>query len=247
MRRTLFAAGFLSALGVVLLCQSAKSQSDEEPTPPSYCRPCLFYGGDFDASNPSANALFNGFIDSGGGPGAVYVPFYVPQGQIWTVKGLFSNNMSTGSFLDPQRIKWSISSGLSAGKAGTVIAQGEVQATLTATGRSWNGMTEYTALGRLTPQTAVTLTTGVYWMTAIPICTNPSCGYTRFYLSDVEDVPAPNHKGIEPTDDSFFLAPNDGWFFSPTAYPNGVCDGGGNGVGCDKFSTGLLGDAVPSE
>jgi hypothetical protein len=238
MKTNLFVVSF------ALLSLSALAQKAQEPTPPSYCTPCLFYGGDFDASNASANALSNSF-DHVGSQSATYVAFYVPEGQVWTVKGLFSNNMSTGSFLDPQRIKWSISNDVSVGNAGTLIAQGEISATLIPTGRSWNGMAEYTALGRLTPETAVTLTTGVYWMTAVPICTNPSCGDTHFYLSDVEDVPAPNHKGIEPTDDSFFLAPNDGWFFAATAYPNGVCDGGGNGVGCDKFSAGLLGTATP--
>lgn len=83
-------------------------------------------------------------------------------------------------------------------------------------------------------------------MTAIPICTDPSCGFAHFYLSDVEDTPAPNHKGVEPNDDSSFLAPDDGWFFAPTAYPNGVCNGGGNGAGCDRFSAGLLGYAKPA-
>ncbi|MCU1302960.1 MAG: hypothetical protein JWQ87_3244 [Candidatus Sulfotelmatobacter sp.] len=225
-----------------LLSASALAQN-AQPTPPSYCRPCLFYGGDFDASNPAANTLSNGLVNIGR-PTAVYVPFVVPKGQVWTVTGLFSNNMSTSTFLDPPAIKWSISIDVSAGHAGTVISQGTIPATFTPTGRSWRFFTEYTALGHLTPQTAVTLTSGVYWMTAIPICTDPSCGFASFTLSDVEDVPAPNHKGIEPKDDSFFLAEGVRQdFFAPTAYPNGVCNGGGNGTGCDKFSAGLLGYA----
>ena len=82
-------------------------------------------------------------------------------------------------------------------------------------------------------------------MTATPECTDSSCGFAHFYLSDVEDVPAPNHKGTQPNDDSFFLAPDDGWFFAPTWGATGAC-GGANGGGCDKFSAGLLGYAKPS-
>ncbi len=244
MHRALANKMLLIAVAALPFCELALSQSGGQATPPAYCHPCLFYGGDFDASNPLADALANSF-NYYGAPYAVYVPFYVPNGQIWTVKGLFSNDLSTGSFLDPQRIKWSISTGIGAGNAGTVIAQGETPATLTPTGRSWDGMTEYTALGRLTPETAVTLSTGVYWMTAIPICTNPRCGETDFYLSDVEDIPAPNHKGIQPNDDSYLLAPSDGGFFVPTWGSSGACAGNGGG-GCDKFSAGLLGYARPT-
>src|ERR1700730_3753228 len=234
-------------LALAVLSASTLAQNTQHPTPPPYCKPCLFYGGDFDASNPAANALSNGVIYQGS-PGAVFVPFYVPPGQTWTITGLFSNNLSGSTFIDPAAIKWSISTGISDGNAGTEIAKGEIRATYTATGRSFDGLTEYTALGHLTPQTIVTLTqSGVYWMTASPICTDPSCGSASFYLTDVEDVPAPNHKGVEPNDDSFYLLPNGGFFFAPTAYPNGVCNGvGGNGTGCDKFSAGLLGYAKPS-
>ncbi len=246
MKRTLITIGLLLAAAISLLSEAAISQAGDESTPPSYCQPCLFYGGDFDASNPLANALQNGFVYNGT-PAATYVPFYVPPGQTWTVTAVFSNDMSTSAFLDPPDIKWSISSGISAGSPGTVIAQGRTHATWTPTGRSWNGMTEYTAMGHLTPETAVTLSQpGVYWITAIPICTDSTCGFASFYLSDVEDVPAPNHKGIQPNDDSFYLWPNGGWFFAPTWGATGAC-GGNNGGGCDKFSAGLLGHAKPSE
>jgi hypothetical protein len=80
--------------GISLLPELALSQAAGAPTPPSYCQPCLFYGGDFDASNPAATALSNGFVYEDFSS-ATYVPFFVPEGEVWTVKGLFSNNMST--------------------------------------------------------------------------------------------------------------------------------------------------------
>lgn len=249
MKKTIFAIGLFFVAAASLFVQPALSQSggtSQTATPPPYCKPCLFYGGDFDASNPAANVLSNGLVYEDPAS-ATYVPFFVPTGQTWTITGVFSNNMSNTSFLDPPDLKWSISSGVSAGNPGTTVAQGTIHATLTPTGRSWNGMTEYTALGHLTPQTIVTLTqSGVYWMAAVPVCSNSSCGHAHFYLSDVEDVPAPNHKGVQPNDDSFFLAIDDGWFFAPTWGATGAC-GGSNGGGCDKFSAGLLGHAAPAQ
>ncbi len=247
MKRSIVGTGLFSVVATLLLLQSVQSQNDgsAQTDAPPYCRPCLFYGGDFDSSNPLANALQNGFVYNGS-PAATYVPFYVPPGQTWTIIGLFSNNMSNSTFLDPPKIKWSISSGISAGNPGTVVGQGVIRASYTATGRSWNGMTEYTSLGHLTSETTVTISQpGVYWMTAIPICTDTSCGFASFYLSDVEDVPAPNHKGIQPNDDSFYLWPSSDYFFVPTWGATGAC-GDNNGGGCDKFSAGLLGYARPT-
>jgi hypothetical protein len=214
----------------------------QTPTPPPYCKPCLFYGGDFDPNNATSNVLGNSLAK--GFPAATYVPFYVPSGQTWTIGGLFSNNMSTISFLDPPEVVWSISSGISQGNPGTVIASGKNAATWAPTGRTWqNGYyTEYTALALLKPQEFVVLTAGVYWMTAVPVCTNSSCGEVRFFISDVEDVPAPNHKGVQPNDDSYFVWEGGSYFFAPAWGPSGPCQGG-----CDKFSAGLLGYAKPSD
>jgi len=233
----------LSLLSLCALAQSgdADSRTSARPTPPPYCKPCLFYGGDFDPNNTNSNVLGNS--DSKDFKATTYVPFYVPPGQTWTVGGIFSNNMSTISFLDPPEIRWSISSGVSAGNAGTVIASGTSSATWTPTGRTWqNGyFTEYTALAHLQAQQFVTLTSGIYWLAAVPMCTNSDCGLADFYLSDVEDVPAPNHKGVQPNDDSYFVWGGGGYFFSSAWGPTGPCQSG-----CDKFSFGLLGRAQAS-
>jgi len=172
----------------------------------------------------------------------MYVPFAVPPNQTWTVAGLFSNNMVKGvPGLSPPQIEWSISQGISQGNSGTVIASGVTKASLTPTGRSWNGMSEYTALGRLNAGQLVTLTQGHYWMTAVPVCL-VECE-AAFYMSDVEDVPAPHAKGFESTDESYWYASWAGDIFSETGGPNGVCSQEGAGGGCDKFSAGLLGTA----
>jgi hypothetical protein len=231
----------LVVFGFVLLSVSALAQDAQEPTPPSYCKPCLFYGGDFDPNNQNADSLGN--ADTLHGQLTTYVPFFVPEEQVWTVKGLFSNNLSDLSFVDPEQMEWSISTGVSAGNPGTVIASGTIHATFMPTGRSFQAFTEYTLLGRLTPETAVTLTSGVYWMTAVPLCTRQTgyCEGAVYQLSDVEDVPAPNHKGIQPNDDSYYSFPNGQLYFVQAWGSSGAC----GGVGCDKFSAGLLGTATP--
>jgi hypothetical protein len=207
----------------------------------------LFYGGDFDISGPSPNALINqNSIDNG--QAVVYVPFAVPPNQTWTVAGVFSNNMLSIAVLDPPQIQWSISTGISQGNAGTLIASGTTQATLTPTGRSWNGLNEYTALARLNDNQLVTLTSGHYWMTASPVCTVRSirsvCSGATYYLSDVEDVPAPQAKGFESLDESYWNVPGSSVYdFVETGGPNGVCSQPGGGGGCDKFSAGLIGRA----
>jgi hypothetical protein len=227
----------LALLTLAVLSTSAFSQN----TPPAYCHPCLFYGGDLDPSNPNSGALLDEDT-SAPEQATTYVAFCVPPGEIWTVTGLFSNILSTIPYIIPAQIEWSISTGMSAGNPGTLLASGTAHASWTPTGRSWNGYTEYTALGKLTPETAVTLTAGVYWMTAVPVCTqfgNGRCFSATYQLSDVEDVPAPNRKGIQPIDDSFFNAPPQ-FNYSPAWGPTGPCNGG-----CDKFSAGLLGHAEP--
>jgi hypothetical protein len=239
----------LVVLAFALCAVSAVAQKAQEPTPPSYCNPCLFYGGDFDINGPYPNALGNQDAAGIAGYAVVYVPFAVPPNQTWTVAGLFSNDMVTVGDIAPPEIEWSISTGISQGNPGTVVASGVTKASLAPTGRSWNGMNEYTALGHLNADAVVTLTPGHYWMTAVPVCTSAGrdqCQGARYYLSDVEDVPAPSAKGFESTDESYFYSPAGGQssYYVETGGPDGLCSQPGNGGGCDKFSAGLLGTAT---
>jgi hypothetical protein len=227
-----------TAIGLLLLAFTLNALGQEKkPTPPSYCNPCLFYGRDFDPNGPYPNSLINQDTDTRAA--TLYVPFAIPPGQTWTVSGFISNNLVQGTAsLSPPQIEWSISTGISQGNGGTLIASGTAKATLTPTGRSLNGMNEYTALGRLNTDQLFALTSGHYWMTAVPVCLS-ECDVV-FYMTDVEDVPPPEAKGFESTDESYWYAPWDGWVYSEAGGPNGVC-AGVNGGGCDKFSAGLLG------
>jgi hypothetical protein len=249
MKKILIALGFLilAAFACVMspiFFRSSLSAS-AVPSPPPYCKPCLFYGGDFDPNGPTPNSLRN--QDALTGSSAVYVGFAVPANQTWTVAGVFSNNLAQASIAEiaPPQIEWSISSDVSQGNAGTVIASGTSKATLTPTGRSWNNTNEYTVLGRLNSDQTFTLSPGHYWMTAVPVCSFFGvCEGQYYFLTDVEDDPPPHAKGFESTDVHYFYAPADSDLYVETGGPNGICSQpGGGGGGCDKFSAGLLGTA----
>jgi hypothetical protein len=203
---------------------------------PDYCKPCLFYGGDFDPSNVNANGLWNGVSVVSG---EVLVPFTVGRGETWLVTGLFTNNLSNVSVIDPQKANWSISKGVTTGSGGYTIASGTARATYTPTGRSGFGYTEYTVLVH-TP-TVIVLRPGTYWLTVVPLCTNSAdslCGGALYYESNTEDSPPLDHYGLlEPNDLSYFNSADFGDTYAPTWGPSGAC----GGVGCDRFSAGVLG------
>lgn len=215
---------------------------DKPAKPPDYCSPCLFYGGDFNPSDPLENALWNG--DSLLASGEVLVPFTVPRGQIWLVTGLFTNNLSNVSVIDPKKAKWSISKGVTAGSGGYTIASGSSRAKYTPTGRSGFGLTEYTVLVQ-TP-TVIVLGPGTYWLTVVPLCTNSAdaaCSGAWYYESDTEENPPLHHYGpLEPNDLSYFNSADfGGYTYTPAWGASGACSSGGVADGCDRFSAGVLG------
>ena len=216
--------------------------------------PCLFYGGDFVDNPLGSTNLYNGlsnendtFISGTPYGGATWVPFTVPEGQTWSVTGLFTNNQSTYGVLDQapntptSAAFWEIQESILPGLPGTTIASGTAAATSTKTGRFGFGLTEYTVQVQ---GLSITLLSGTYWMIVVPLCTNtgnPYC-FERFFLSDVEYVntKASNTRGpLEPQDASFFDAhsPFFPTTFEPTNGPLGACFASG----CDSFSAGVQG------
>jgi hypothetical protein len=213
---------------------------------------CLFYGGDF-VDNPLgspflANGLANetdNLVSAFPYGAAVWSAFTVPNGQTWNVTGLFTNNQSTYGVLDqspnvPEAVAiWSINEGVVAGSAGTVVASGTNAATSTPTGRSAFGLNEYTIQ---VTGLSVVLTSGTYWMSVVPVCTNTANPYCNgvFFESDVEYInttPANAQGPAQPVYAAFFDSPYFGLSFDPTNGEVGACAG----EGCDAFSAGVLG------
>jgi len=196
--------------------------------PPKYCKPCLFYSGDFDP-NYDANGLFNGDVSSLGIEAWVYAAFKVPKGHIWRVTGLFINTLSNASAVDPT-VTWDVRKGVTTGSGGTDVATGTGKQTWAPTGRSGFALTEYTDKTPVKP--SVKLKAGTYFMNVLTSCTTDSCNGDLFYESDEEHRPGLHHYGPPaPWDDSYFNAPGFGADWQPTWGP-----GGGN-----AFSVGVLG------
>jgi hypothetical protein len=175
-------------------------------TTPKYCKPCLFYGGDWNdtatnwvafgnADNPGVSDDFQNFS-----------PFKVAAASSAT--GLFTNNLSTiGCTIDPKKALWSIHTGVKTGSGGKVVAHGTAAATFKATGRTDSGYDECTALVTIK---AVALKAGTaYWEQVTPECTvTASCGSAYYYETDTFNTkgtgPGANKVGVaEPKDKSF--------------------------------------------
>src|SRR5579872_3071049 len=101
----------------------------QSPTPPSYCKPCLFYAGDFDSNASDANGLANEvdvIVSSGA---AVYAPFIVKG--TWKVSGLFTDNFASLSTLDPATSPYEVRKGIPAagGSGGKLVCHGKSKST----------------------------------------------------------------------------------------------------------------------
>jgi hypothetical protein len=222
------------------MCALAAAQdtapNSKAPKPPSFCKPCLWYSGDFNWLNSKANALTNE-KDLSVSQSAIYVPFRVPKGERWKITGVFGIVLSTVDTMDPAQADWSFSRGVSTGNAGKVIASGTSPATVTVLG--CNGGIDIICMGVLVKGIHVALRAGKYWLTVVPYCTNqndPACASARYFLADEEDDPKPlNHVGPKNIlDDSFWNSTTFGANFELLG--PAVC-----GLGCDMFSAGVLG------
>jgi hypothetical protein len=201
-------------------------------SPPSYCKPCLFYEGDFDPNNSNANALLSG--NTGEGAGQVYAEFNIPTGKTWTITGAFANVLSTAGKLSPAATPWTISTGLAYGAAGTTVCSGTDDATFETTGRHGFGYAEYTVQIHSFKK-ACELTAGQYWLMVEPQAVKRQ---TFFYQTDVEDTPPKHHYGPNGTlDDSFWTSKKYKAYYVNTWGTNGAC----GSRGCDQFSDGLTG------
>ncbi len=202
------------------------------------CKPCLYYSGDIDPSNPDTNALSNGNSSLASILAQVYSAFTVPPGRAWHVKGVFINTLSSVAVLDPAMTQWSIWKGVGNGIPGELLFSGAANGAIAATGRSFAGYTEYTVSLKFKP---IVLSPGTYWLNVMPQCANPSdsaCSSAVFYESDVEDSSPANHVGpANVLDDSFWYSGSFSSRYAPTWGGSGAC----SGTGCDTFSFGLIG------
>jgi hypothetical protein len=232
-----FVLCMLVAVSALAVAQDSPVDA-QAPAPPSFCKPCLWYAGDFDPKNSKANVAPNE-RDLIVGRSVVYVPFTVPKGKIWNITGAFGVVLAEINLIDPPQADWSFSKDVSTGKAGKLIKSGTSRATVTKLGCD-KGIALF-CLGILVKGLKVTLPAGRYRLSVVPYCTNKNdsaCDSQRFFLADVEDNPPMNHYGPKDVLDASYITSKDlGLYFDPTWGSTGEC----RGHGCDMFSAGLLG------
>ncbi len=177
--------------------------------PPSYCKPCLFYAGDFDPYASDANGLANEFdlIVSTGA--ATYVPFIVPKGKTWTVTGLFTNNFMASETLDPKVTPYEVRKGIPhfGGSGGHLVCHGKKLGKFAYPFLCDDfGYLCYAVIADTIK--GCRLPSGKYWMSVIPYCTNKNdgqCqnGYRAFVTND-DGAMAHRYGPLEPANNSFF-------------------------------------------
>jgi hypothetical protein len=188
-------------------------------TPPSFCRPCLFYAGDFDSNASDANGLANedDIVVSSGA--ATYVPFIVPKGKVWNVTGLLTLNFMSGFQLDPNVIPYEVRKGIprSGGDGGQLVCHGRKPATVIAS-RACQGFGFECFYVRVNNVKACRLAAGKYWVSVVPYCTtgNSCTGDWRAFVTNDDGAMVNRYGPLEPANDSFFNSVYFGAVWEPT-------------------------------
>lgn len=259
MKKLLCFTALIAAL--MLLTGSAFSQSlalhsrgasggHHNPNPnakPAYCKPCLFYGGDWNVASPDWVIWADADGGAFGGLVQEFSPFKVPAGETWIVSGLFANIGFIGiDKMDPSKPEFSINKKVKEGDGGIVKKVGQKKGTNVATGRTADSgagpVVEYTVMVK---GLSVKLTSGTYWEAVVPPCNNPNdaaCASALYYESDTFDDTETKQGALhfgpkEPADLTFINAPTFGLVFDNIV---NQCSGF-LPIACRWLSAGVLG------
>jgi hypothetical protein len=189
----------------------------QSPAPPSYCKPCLFYAGDFDSTASDANGLANEFDIIVSTGAAVYTPFIVPKGKTWTVTGLFTDNFLEFGILDPMLSPYEIRKSIPAGggNGGTLVCHGRGFATLTDTNVGEWIQIYATKIEHIK---GCKLHAGKYWLSVVPYCTTAgSCSNQRGFEANDDGAMKRRFGPLEPANNSFFNSEYFGAVWEPSS------------------------------
>jgi len=178
---------------------SSSFHSVQPPTAPSYCKPCLWYSGDFDPNNPNANGLSNE-QDRLVADSHIYAAWSVlgatVKGTTTQVSGAFVNSLDTAGAAIDNPTPWDIRTGMHDGICGISIMSGRGKSTDTPTGRQGFGINEYTHRVKFK---SFGVRKGTYWVNVTPQCFQEGlCLSARYFESTEDDDPRPlNHVGTK--------------------------------------------------
>lgn len=229
MKTTRFGAIVILALTVSAGAQNVRSL-------PSLCKPCIFYGGDFNVNDPNANAFADGNTLSIPNT-AIYTAVDVPKNVTGVITGILFMQLATitGNVFDPATAPYDIRVGVSEGNGGTSVASG----TNTLSYAPYLNVLDFEIY-----QTAVNLTGPFrvipgtrYWFTAVPQCTdsgNSVCSSVQYYLPNTTQGTNGLNAGAQPPDQMFWNSEFFGFNWK------NVCDVESS-PGCARASFGLMG------
>lgn len=247
MRHFLFAAIATAVLSLTTMAQDTKAptitlrqaegtsaqgtRSLTFYTVPTLCKPCVFYGGDFNPNDPNAEGFANGNTllvpDT-----EVYAAVDVPKNVNGAITGILFMISATAGAFDPATATYDIRTGISEGKGGNGVASG-------------SGPMSFALYGNLgVYQTAVNLTKPLtvtpgtrYWFNMQPQCTNSgnsACSTEQFYLVNTTQESNGLNAGAQPPYQMFFNSAFFGFDFE------NLCEGK-NSPSCARASYGLMG------
>jgi hypothetical protein len=188
--------------------QIASSASSSLPFCPS--KTCLYYAGDFDSTDSSANGLYNANDTSTGLDGQTWVGVKPPKAA--TVTGATFNQFFTSGFVGTNPTPFQTQIGMYQGVFGKLVCNTSGNATLRQYGESDFGLVQYSyTIKKLAKACKIAKPTDRYPSTYVNLLPTSANGYG--YVVNVEDAKPKNHRGwTNDLDDCYF---NGGVFGGP--------------------------------
>ena len=230
MKTAMFAAIVTLFLGVSAGAQNVR-------TLPSLCKPCIFYGGDFNVNDPNSNSFADGNTLTVSDT-AIYAAVDVPKNVTGVITGILFMQLSTligNDIFDPATAPYDIRIGVAEGNGGTSVASGINTLSYAPYMNVFDFEIYQTALNltgpfRVTPGTR-------YWFTVVPQCTNSgnsNCSVVRYFLPNTTQQTNGLHAAAQPADQMFWNSAFFGFNWK------NVCDEEGS-PSCARASFGLMG------
>jgi hypothetical protein len=211
-------------------------QPNSKPAAPPFCKgtACLYYSGDFDASNSAANGSC-AINNTGLGDDCVLYEAVKPA-KTATVAGGAVTILLENTVVGTNPTPFTVYTGVATGKNGKAVCSTKGFAAVAVYGQSGFGITQYSYSIKKLKKTC-TLTAGKkYWVVLQPTYDDTS---TWGFVPDVQDSPAPNHHGwVNVKDDDFIVYTALG---DTTPTPVWGSSGTCGGLGCDVLTLALTG------
>lgn len=226
---------------IVITALSALSAQAQGP--PSLCKPCLFYGGDYKPGDP--NSLY--FYDQNTlteGDTQTYGAIIIPRNHSVEIEGILFQIQLFQPKLDPNGVTWEIRADVTQGSGGTLIASGQGPVAMEPTGRTGDGP-EYTLAVKVNPPVSLSGGTKgtVYWFNLTPQCTNKNdivCSENQYGVSNTVDQTNSFRGGLQAAA-KIYLNSLSGPFTFDWEW---ACNITQNGTQCGYLSFGLIGTVI---